>query len=65
MKTIVKVFLKKITSRKFILAVVASVAVFGNRYFEWGLNEADLWKILLPILTFIGLEGVKDIRAVK
>lgn len=50
------------TSRKFLLALIAAVVAFGNAAWDWGLTQDDLWAVLIPILTFIGVEGLKDFK---
>ena len=57
-----KSFLLSLLSRKFLLAVVGSVVVFGNRFWDWGLSEEEVWKFLAPLIAFIGMEGYADAR---
>jgi len=52
--------LKRFTSRKFILAVVAAVVAFGNAFFEWGITVEQVWTIISPLIGFIVVEGVGD-----
>jgi len=61
----VQVFLESLLSRKFLLAVVAAVVVFGNKFWGWGLSEQDVWTVLTPILAYIGVEGAKDFKEAK
>lgn len=49
-------------SRKLWLAVVAAAVAFGNAMFDWGLTSEQVWSVLAPLLTYIGIEGVADIR---
>lgn len=57
--------LKRLTSRKFILALVAAIVAFGNSMWDWGLTVEEIMAFAAPILLYIGIEGVRDIRAVK
>jgi hypothetical protein len=52
---------KRFSSRKFILACVASGLIFANSYFDLGLSQSDIQQILTPILTFMGIEGLNDV----
>jgi len=45
-----------------LLALIAAVVAFGNAAWDWGLTQDDLWAVLIPILTFIGVEGLKDFK---
>lgn len=60
-----KDFLKRLTSRKFILAVVAGLVAFGNGYFDWGLDIKEVLAVVGSFLFYIGVEGVRDIKATK
>lgn len=55
-------FLQRLTSRKFLLALVGAIVVFGNGLWDWGLEAEQVWQILVPLLAFIGVEGARDIR---
>lgn len=57
--------LQRFTSRKFLLALITAIVAFGNFYWEWGISVEEVLLIIAPILAFIGLEGWKDIKAVK
>jgi len=57
-----KNFLNSLLSRKLILAVVAAFVAFGNALFDWGLTTEEIWSILTPLLAWIGIEGVRDIK---
>ena len=50
-------------SRKFWLAIVAALVVFGNNFFGWGLTDDQVWTFLTPILAFIGVEGAADLKS--
>lgn len=52
----------RLTSRKFLLAFVAAIVVFGNAFFDWGITNEQVWAILTPILAFIGVEGAADLK---
>jgi hypothetical protein len=61
----VKEFLKSLLSRKFLFALLAATVAFGNALWEWGLSADEVWQTVLPLLTFIGIEGVADIKSRK
>lgn len=54
--------IKRFTSRKFLLVVFYVSVIFVNRAFDIGLTEEELINILYAVLTFLGVEGVADIR---
>lgn len=49
-------------SRKFLLALAGAIVAFGNAMFDWGISQDQMMLIMTPILTYIGVEGVRDIR---
>lgn len=51
----------RITSRKFILALLAAVLVFFNRLLDLGLTDADMAKIMTMFGSFIVAEGLGDV----
>lgn len=55
-----KNWLKGLTSRKFILALVSAAVAFGNFMWGWGLTEVQVLTIISPLLAFIGVEGAAD-----
>lgn len=55
-----KQFASSLLTRKFLLAFVAAIVVFGNAMWSWGISEEQVWQILTPILAFIGAEGLID-----
>lgn len=57
-----KSFLLSLLSRKFLLALVGAIVVLGNRAWGWELSEEEVWKFLVPLLAFIGMEGFADAR---
>lgn len=56
-------FLKSLLSRKFLIAIVGATVVFGNYLWNWGLSEEQVWSVLAPLLTYMGLEGFADIKS--
>lgn len=56
-------FKRSLLSRKFLLATVSAIVVFCNAMFGWGLTDDQVWAILAPVLTYIGVEGVADVKA--
>lgn len=52
--------MQRFLSRKFLLALVASAVVFANSLWDLGLTSEQVWQILTPLLTFIGVEGAAD-----
>ena len=57
----VKIFLVSLLSRKFILAVAGAMVAFGNSFWDWGLTNEQVVAVILPLLAFIGIEGIRDI----
>lgn len=49
-------------SRKLWLAVIAAAVAFGNALWDWGLTNEQVWSVVTPLLAFIGVEGVADIK---
>lgn len=58
----VKQLVKSMLTRKFLLAIVSAVVVFGNHMWGWGLTDEQVWAVLTPILAFIGVEGIADVK---
>lgn len=56
-----KNWLKGLTSRKFILAVIGAIVAFGNSAYGWGLSSADVATVLAPLIGFIFAEGAADV----
>lgn len=54
---------KRLSSRKFISAFLIAVIVFGNDYFNWELDPAEVLLAVSGFLGFIGVEGFADIRS--
>lgn len=57
-----KQFASSMLTRKFLLSLVAAVVVFGNAMWNWGISEEQVWQMLIPILSFIGVEGAADFK---
>jgi len=58
-------FGKRLLSRKFILAFVPALIVFGNKFFGWELSETEVLAAVSGFLGFIGVEGWRDAKAVE
>jgi uncharacterized membrane protein len=61
MKERIKSFLLSLLSRKFLLAVGASLAAYGVATQDNTITQSELVTILAPIFAFIGVEGGADI----
>lgn len=59
----VKQFVKSLLTRKFLLAIVSAAVVFSNHMWNLGLTEDQIWAVLAPVLAFMGLEGIADIKS--
>lgn len=57
-----KKFADSLLTRKFLLALVGAVVVFGNAFWNWGISDDQAWQILTPVLAFIGVEGAADLK---
>lgn len=55
-------FGKRLLSRKFILAFVPAVIIFGNKYWAWGLDEKEILMAVAGFLGFMGVEGWADAK---
>lgn len=49
-------------SRKLWLATISALVVFLNSAFDIGLNQQDIALMLAPVLSYIGVEGIRDIK---
>lgn len=49
-------------SRKLWLAITGGAVAFANAYWGFGLTMDQVWAFLIPLLAYIGVEGVKDIK---
>lgn len=61
MRTKLEHFLVSLLSRKFLLAVIASVFVACNFIFHWGLSKSDIAAVLAPLGAFMLAEGTADV----
>ena len=52
---------EKLKSRKFWLALVAGFVAFGNSYWDMGFSQDQIWAVIIPLLVYIGVEGLVDI----
>lgn len=57
----IKTFLLSLMSRKFLLAIGASIAAYGVGIQDNIITQPELWTILAPLLAFMGVEGGADI----
>ena len=55
-----KDFLARLSSRKFILAVVAGLVIFLNEAYDLGLDLGAIKEMVKVVLGFILVEGVAD-----
>jgi len=56
----------RLKSRKFWLAIVSAIVVFGNKAFDWGLDEQEVLTIVGSLLSYVLVEGAADaVRASK
>ncbi len=55
-----KDLLARLTSRKFLLTIIASATAFGVAIQDNTITQPEVWSILTPILAFIGVEGAAD-----
>ena len=58
-----KDLLERLTSRKFLLALLAGSIALGVGVQDGILTQAELWTALAPILTFMGFEGAADVAS--
>jgi len=52
---------KKLDSRKLWLAILAGLIVALNRFFDLGLSEGEVNKIVLSLLSYVFVEGGADV----
>ena len=52
---------EKLKSRKFWLALVAAFVAFANSYWDLGFSQDQVWAVIIPLLAYIGIEGLVDI----
>lgn len=58
----IKYFLLSLLSRKFLLAIAGTIIAFDAALMDGQLSQAELITSLSPILAFLGVEGVADIK---
>jgi hypothetical protein len=56
-----KDFLSRLTSRKFLLTVAASLTAYGVATADNTITVSEVWTILTPILAYLGVEGAADV----
>lgn len=49
-------------SRKLWLAIIASLVAFSNAFWGLGFTSEQVWEFLIPVLAYIGVEGIRDIK---
>ena len=54
-------FIKRLQSRKFLLALGFGVFVAVNKYFELNMSDEEMNQILIAFLGFIAAEGSADV----
>lgn len=52
----------QLKSRKLWLAIIAALVAFGNAMFNWGLTTEQVLTVIAPLLAYVGIEGVADIK---
>ena len=52
----------RFTSRKFLFALLSAFVAFGNYYYAWGFSAEEIWQTIAPLLAFIGIEGLADLK---
>lgn len=60
-KSVNQIFIDSLKSRKFILSLLASTVAFLNSKFNLGLSMDQLMVVVLPILSYVLVEGAADI----
>lgn len=53
---------EQLKSRKLWLALVAAGVAFANGFFDMGLTTEQVITVMTPLLTYIGVEGLADIK---
>jgi hypothetical protein len=56
-----KDLIARLTSRKFLLAVLAALGATGVALQDGSMTQQELWTVLAPVLSFIGFEGAADV----
>lgn len=52
----------QLKSRKLWLALIAATVAFVNAFFELGLSTDQVLTVIAPLLAYIGVEGIADIK---
>jgi len=60
MKKLAKQVPAQLKSRKLWLSVIAAFVSFGNAMWDWGLTNEEVGTVVLPLLAYIGAEGIAD-----
>lgn len=55
-----KQFISRLSSRKFIVALIAAFVAFGNSVWDWKMSQEQVWSVIMPLLAFLGIEGAGD-----
>lgn len=55
---------KKLTSRKFLVAVLAFLVPVLNRVFDLDFSTDEIWLWITPLLAYLGVEGLRDVSKV-
>lgn len=58
-----KDLIARLTSRKFLFALIASITALGVGLQDGTLTQGELWAVLTPMLSFIGVEGAADVAS--
>lgn len=58
-----KDLLTRLSSRKFLLTVLAVITAFSVAIQDGTITAAEVWTILTPILAYLGVEGAGDVAA--
>lgn len=53
-------FIKRLQSRKFLLALGFGVFVAVNKYFELGMSDEEMNQILIAVVGYLAAEGGVD-----
>ncbi len=59
-KKVIKAVPNQLKSRKLWLSLVAAFVSFGNGMWDWGLSNEEVGAVVLPLIAYIGVQGVAD-----
>lgn len=62
METLKQNVVSRLTSRKLWVAVLAACGALGAALQDGVVSLPEVYAIMTPLLAFIGVEGVKDIK---